>query len=116
MVFGVIGAGVDQAHHFHDALDAVQVAAGGDMQGTQQVNGDRSSRNLTQSCVHIGAQLSDPRVAVLLGDMAADKHQIPCLYKGNIGSNRRGQWRQDDVQFFESLVNIHEGLLKNSLA
>ena len=91
MVFCELGAGVDQAHHFHNAFNAVQVATCGHVQGTQQVDGNRTSRNLTQGSVHIGAQLSYPRVAVLLGDMAADKHQIPCLYKRNIGSDGRGQ-------------------------
>ena len=94
----------------------MQVATCGHVQGTQQVDGHRTSRNLTQGSVHIGAQLSYPRVAVLLGDMAADKHQIPCLHKRNIGSDRRGQRGQDDVQVFEALVNIHGGLLKNSLS
>ena len=106
-MLGEVGAGVDQAHHFDDALDAVQVATGGHMQGTQQVDSHRAGSDLSQRGVHIGAQLTHPWVAVLFGNMAAHKNQVAGLHKRHIGRYRRCQRRQGNVQVFEVLVNIH---------
>ena len=112
MLLGVAGAGVDQAHDLDDALDAIQIAAAGMLQRAHQIHGHGAGCLLAFFGRHVLAQLADPGLAVLLGDMAAEEHQIAGLHIGQVGGCRHGHFGQGDVQGFEFFIDAHDGSKK----
>ena len=88
VLLGEVTGRVHQAHHLHDALDAVQVAAGGRMQRAQQVHGHGACGGLAFFGADVLAELRGPWLAVLARNMAGEEHQVAGLHVGHVGGRR----------------------------
>jgi len=110
---------IHQAHHLDDALDAAEVAAQVARQRGQQVDGDGARGGLALLGGHVGAELADPGLAVLLGDMARQEHQVAGLRGHHIGCSGGAGGGQFDAQLFQLGLDVlgggHEGSLSRTV-
>ena len=106
VLLGEIAGGVHQRHDLDNAFDLVQVAHRS-VQGTHQVDRDRTRCRFALLGGGVFAQLADPGLAVFFGDVAAQEHELAGLHKGHVGRCRNGNRWQGDLECGEFVVNAH---------
>src|SRR5450830_2056356 len=102
---------IDQTHQFDDALDAGQVAATSCLQGCQQIDCHRACSQLSFFRVEVLTALTNPDLAVFLGNMARQKYGITSLRVHDIGCSWCCHGWQFDIQGFEFFVHGYVMLL-----
>ncbi|MNG17026.1 hypothetical protein D3C84_1009840 [compost metagenome] len=106
MLFGEGADRVHEAHHLDDALDLVQVAHGR-VQRAEQVDGDGARGLLAFVGADVGAELADPDLAVLLGDVARQEHEVAGLHERHVGGGGCGHRGQGNAEAGKLVVNAH---------
>ena len=62
---------------------------------------------LPSSVSMLGAELADPGLAVLAGDVAGQEHQVAGLHEGHVGGGGHGDRRQRDAELRQLVVDAH---------
>ena len=114
MVLGEVGGRIDQACQLDDTLDAIQIATAGRLQRSNQVDRDGARSLLAFFGRDVLAQLTDPWLAVFLGNMTRQKYSVAGLYMHHVGSDWRRDGWQFDIEGFEFFVKGQDGLRENN--
>src|SRR5579863_4951636 len=110
MLFSKSQRTIDEHEQLDDALDTVQVAGCG-IQGCQQVDGNRACCFLALLSTDAVTKLSDPWLAVFLGDVTGHEQKLTALYERNKCSHGSCNCRKRNVKCFQCFVCRHGFLL-----
>src|SRR5712691_13315990 len=106
MLLGEGRRAVDQHHELDDPRDSVEVADGG-VQGAHELDGDRPRRRLPLAGRQPGAELPDPRLAFLPGDVPRHVDEAPRAHEGDVDGPGPSQLGERDAEGLQLLVGGH---------